>query len=54
MTSREKKILIDSELEKKTIKELSVELNISIDYVSSLKRSAMEKVYQYGKSKRII
>lgn len=54
MTSREKKILVDSELEKKSIKELSIEMNISTDYVTALKRSAIEKVYEYGISKELI
>lgn len=49
MTSRERKILIDTEIEKKSIKELSIELNISLDYVSTLKRTAIQKVYEYAK-----
>lgn len=54
MTSREKKILSDMELEKKTIKELSVEMNISLGYISVLKRSAIQKVYEYGITTKLI
>lgn len=54
MTSREKKILSDTELEKKTIKELSVEMNLSLAYISVLKRSAIRKVYEYGITTKLI
>lgn len=54
MTSREKKILSDTELEKKTIKELSVEMNLSLAYISVLKRSAIQKVYEYGITTKLI
>ncbi len=54
LTTREKQILIDSELEHKTIKEISIEKNISLSYVSVLKRKAVEKIYKYNLSTKLL
>lgn len=54
LTTREKQILIDSELEHKTIKEISIEKNISLSYVSVLKRKAVEKIYKYNLSAKLL
>lgn len=54
LTTREKQILIDSELEHKTIKEISIEKNISLSYVSVIKRKAVEKIYKYNLSAKLL
>jgi DNA-directed RNA polymerase specialized sigma subunit len=53
-TSKEKKILFDTEIEKKSIKELSLEMNISTYYVSVIKTTAIKKVYKYAINKNLI
>ena len=47
LTQRELKIIKDTELERKTIKEMSIEMNLSLSYISVIKKSAMDKIYRY-------
>ena len=44
--SRER-IIIDYILDKKTIKEMSIELNLSLSYIASLKQEIYRKIYIY-------
>lgn len=54
LTQRELKIIRDTELERKTIKEMSVEMNVSLSYISVIKKSAMDKIYRYCLVARLV
>lgn len=54
LTQRELKIVKDTELERKTIKEMSVEMNVSLSYISVIKKSAMDKIYRYCLNARLV
>lgn len=54
LTQRELKIIRDTELERKTIKEMSVEMNVSLSYISVIKKSAMDKIYRYSLAARLV